>query len=54
VGQREPRHDSPAAATRRSTHVHARNEFGYTPASIAAQKDLPEVVAIFREFESPA
>ena len=32
-----------------ATHVDIKNEFGYTPATIAAEKDRQDVAALFRE-----
>jgi ankyrin repeat protein len=37
-----------------AAHIHAKNEFGYTPARIAAEKRRDEIAALFREFSPPA
>jgi ankyrin repeat protein len=34
-------------------HIQAKNEFGFTPARIAAEKRRDEILALFREFAPP-
>jgi len=34
-------------------HIEAKNEFGFTPARIAAEKGRDEILAIFRTFQPP-
>jgi len=36
-----------------AAHIHLENEFGYTPARIAAEKGREDVAALFRELEPP-
>jgi ankyrin repeat protein len=36
-----------------SAHIHVKNQFGYSPASIAADKSQSDIAALFREMEQP-
>ena len=36
-----------------AAHINMTNEFGYTPAGIAAERGRTELTALFREFDSP-
>jgi ankyrin repeat protein len=36
-----------------AAHIHTTNEFGYTPAGIAAEKGRTELAALFGEFDAP-